>query len=182
MFKTSYWSEKVQKRPPCQLFAIIKTMDFLQMWVKGLRFYKKYKRMGGLLFYTYDWHPQYNEGHLKSVFILARNVQHIILKSKSTKAPLMSILYNHRNHEVSSNVSQRFTFLWEIQKYGGALSFYTYEWRSQYIYSHAFIAAAKNVQHIILKWKSIKVPLMSVLYDHRNHGVSSNLSQRLTFP
>ena len=61
-------------------------------------------------------HPQYNEGHLKSVFILARNVQHIILKSKSTKAPLMSVLYNHRNHEVSSNVSQRFTFLWERRK------------------------------------------------------------------
>ena len=145
------------------------------------------KGWGALSFYTCDWHSQYCCGHLKSVFIVARNVQHIIMKSKSTKAPLISVFYNHRNHGVSSNLIQKFTILWEIQKDGGALSFHTYDWRSEYNkgrlkwYTHVFIVA-KKVQYIILKSKSTKAPLMSVLYDHRNHGVSSNLSQRFTFP
>ena len=81
------------------------------------------KGWGALSFYTCDWRSQYCGGRLKSVFIVARNVQHIILKSKSTKAPLMSVLYNHRNHGVSSNLSQKFTILWGIQKDGGRFHF-----------------------------------------------------------
>ena len=142
------------------------------------------KGWGALSFYTCDWHSQYCWGRLKSVFIVARNVQHIIMKSKSTKAPLIPVFYNHRNHGVSSNLSQKFTILWEIQK-DLALSFLTYDWRSEYnewrlkTYTHVFIIA-KNVQHIILKSKSTKAPLMSVLYIQRDHGVSSNVSQKFT--
>ena len=61
-------------------------------------------------------------GRLKSAFIVAKNVQHI-LKPKKTKAPFMSVLYNHRDHGNSSNLSQKFTSLLEMQKDGGRFHF-----------------------------------------------------------
>ena len=69
-------------------------------------------------------HPEYNEGHLKSVFIFARNVQHIILKSKSTKAPLMLVLYIQRDHGISSKCeSEVYDFMRNIQGWGGRFHF-----------------------------------------------------------
>ena len=96
-------------------------------------------------------------------------VHHIEVK-KYKSAPHVSPLHSERSWNFFRSESEVYDFMRNTKGWGRALSFHTYDWRSEYnegrlkLYTHLFIVA-KKAQYIILKSKRTKALLMSVLYE-----------------